>query len=773
MRSFFILVLLLFSLFAQSQSRYTLNGYIRDEKGEDLIGATVYVEDLKTGTAANVYGFYSITLPSGKYGIVYSFIGHQDVRKTIELTKSLRIDVVLPLGAMEIEAVEISAERKDRNIERAEMSTVRLQSKVVSQIPAIFGETDLIKAIQLLPGVQASGEGLSGFHVRGGSIDQNLVVLDEATVYNASHLGGFFSIFNNDAIKDIQLYKGDLPARYGGRLSSLLDVRMKEGNQNKLSGIGGIGTISSRLTFEGPIIKEKSSFILSGRRSYADLFLPLAPDEDVRDNKLYFFDLNAKVNFKLNERNRLFISSYAGRDVFGFADMFSMNWGNLTTTIRWNHLFSDKLFANISAVRSVYDYKLESSLDVRGFSWTSKLRDHGVKFDFSYFPNPGNTLTFGVSSTYHFFDPGLVKGVGESTVFNDLKVPDTRALEHILYVGNEQIISNRISANYGLRFSLFQNIGKATVYEFDENYNATGSVVYPSWDIYNSYFGLEPRLTFRYLLNNNSSLKAGYSRTLQNLHLASVSTSGSPLDIWLPSSPNIKPQKADQLALGYFRNFKQNAIEASVEVYYKFLGNQIVFKDHADILLNPELEGEFRLGEGWSYGAEFFVRKQTGNLTGWVSYTLSKTEYFVPEINSGKKFPADYDRRHDISIVGSYHASKRLVISATWVYGSGKPVTFPIGRFEYGNIIVPVYSERNAYRLQDYHRMDLSVILAGKKKPLGGAYGEWNFSIYNVYSRKNTWLISFRQNTEDPNITEAYKVYLFPIIPSVTYNFNF
>lgn len=760
-------------ILASAQTRYTINGYIRDDRGEDLVGATVYVEELKTGTAANVYGFYSITLPAGKYNIIYSFVGFQDVSRTVNLDRNLKLDMVLTPGLFEIEAVEISAERKDRNVERVEMSTVRLQAKTVSQIPVIFGETDLIKAIQLLPGVQSSGEGFSGFHVRGGGIDQNLVLLDEATVYNSSHLGGLFSVFNNDAIREIQLYKGDLPARYGGRLSSLLDVRMKEGNQQSFSGTGGIGTVSSRMTLEGPVQKNRSSFLISGRRSYADLFLPLSPNEDVRNNKLYFYDLNAKLNYRLNERNRFFISAYAGRDVFGFGDTFGMNWGNFTTTLRWNHLFSERLFANFSAIRSNYDYRLESGLDVRGFLWTSLMKDHRLKADFTYFMNPNNTLTFGTGTTYHFFDPGLVKGVGESTVFNDLKVPSTRALEHVAYLGNEQRVTDRLSLNYGLRFTLFQNIGKGRVYSFDENYNSTGFTDYGSFEVYNNYFGLEPRLSMRFLINGESSIKGGYTRTRQNLHLASVSTAGSPLDIWIPSSPNIKPQTADQLAVGYFRNFRQNTLEASVEVYYKHLNNQLAFKDHANILLNPELEGEFRVGEGWSYGAEFFLRKQTGSLTGWISYTLSKTEYDIPEINDGISFPADYDRRHDLSLVSSYQVSPRLVISGTWVYGTGKPVTFPVGRFEYGNVVVPVYSSRNAYRLEDYHRMDLSVILAGRNKPLGQAYGEWSFSIYNVYNRKNTWLISFRQNAEKPDITEAYKLYLFPIIPSVTYNFNF
>ena len=773
MRLVFTTFLLLFAFSVLAQTRFTISGYIRDENGEDLIGATVFVERLNTGTAANVYGFYSLTLPAGRYNIVYSFVGYSEVVRAVELTQNLRQDIVLVPEDLMIEAVEITAERKDRNIERVEMSTVRLQSKTLGQIPALFGEIDLIKTIQLLPGVQSSGEGFSGYHVRGGGIDQNLVLIDEATVYNASHLGGFFSVFNNDAIRDIQLYKGDLPSRYGGRLSSVLDVRMKEGNQQKFSGTGGIGTISSRMTLEGPLQKNRSSFLISGRRSYADLFLPLSSNEDVRNNQLYFYDLNAKLNIRLNDRNRFFFSSYAGRDVFGFAEIFSMNWGNFTTTFRWNHLFSDRLFANFSAIRSNYDYKLASELDVRGFAWTSAMKDHRLKADFTFFANPNNTLTFGTGTTYHFFDPGLVKGVGESTVFNDLKVPSTRALDHVLYIGNEQKITDRISANYGLRFSLFQNIGKGRVFQFDEEYNATGFQDYESFEVYNSYTGLEPRLAFRYMMDDKSSVKGSYARTIQYLHLASVSTAGSPLDIWLPSSPNLKPQVADQIAVGYFRNFKQNTIEASVEVYYKWLQNQLAFKDHANILLNPELEGEFRLGEGWSYGAEFFLRKQTGALTGWVSYTLSKTDFLVPEINGGKKFSADYDRRHDFSFVGSYQATPRVIVSATWVYGTGKPVTFPLGRFEYGNVIVPIYSARNAYRLEDYHRMDLSVILAGKRKPAGEAYGEWNFSIYNLYSRKNTWLISFQQNSENPDITEAYKVYLFPIIPAITYNFHF
>lgn len=767
-----------FSTILFSQKTYTISGYITDENGEELIGATVFISDLQIGGVTNEYGFYSITITEGEHELIYSYIGFQNHNETINLTENLKKNISLVSTSEEIDEVTITAKRKDENVKAVQMSSVKLQSKEIKKIPALLGETDVIKALQLMPGIQAVGEGFSGFNVRGGSADQNLILLDEATVYNSSHLMGFFSIFNNDVIKEIQLYKGDIPAKYGGRLSSLLEVHMKEGNSKKLSGSGGIGTISSRLTIEAPIIKDKWSFVMSGRRSYADLFLLLSSDEEVRNNQLYFYDLNLKTNYKINAKNRIFVSGYFGRDVFEYSDLFGFDWGNATGTIRWNHLFSEKLFSNFSFISSFYDYKMGDDSSTSGFLWTSDLNDYKVKADFTYFMNPRNKIKYGADVTFHYFNPGYARGTGDSTIYIDVQVPTSNALEYAAYISNEHQLTDKLTINYGLRGTIFQNMGESTVYNFDENYNTTDSTVYDQWEIYNTFYGLEPRLSLRYLTGKNSSIKASYSRTKQYLHLASNSTAGSPLDVWVPASPNIAPQIANQVSVGYFQNLFDNILETSVEVYYKKMQNQIDFADHAEILLNPELEGEMRIGEAWSYGAEFLIRKQVGKLTGWISYTLSKTERQIPEINDGDPYPASYDKPHDIAIVGSYDFNERINFSATWVYSTGSAVTFPTGRFEYNNMIVPIYSDRNSYRMPDYHRLDVSLTIKGrstkkKTEEPKKVRSELNISIYNLYNRKNAWMITFTQDSDNPNTTQAEKVYLFPMIPSITYNFYF
>ncbi|MDY6801956.1 MAG: TonB-dependent receptor [Bacteroidota bacterium] len=774
MKSIFILIsLFLLTFFQLAANKYTISGHITDESGEELIGATIYIKDLKTGTVTNAYGFYSLTIPENTYQIVYSYVGYETQLKKVELNQNIKINIVLKEQSKTLNEVVITAERKDANVAKAEMSTIKIQAKEIKKIPAFMGEVDIIKAIQLMPGVQSASEGSSGFNVRGGSTDHNLILLDEATVYNASHLMGFFSVFNNDAVKDVKLYKGDIPAAYGGRLSSLLDIRMKDGNNKEFHANGGIGTVSSRLTLESPIVKDKGSFILSGRRSYADLMLMFSSDEDVRKNQLYFYDLNLKGNYKINEKDRIYLSWYMGRDVFDYDDLFGFSWGNKTFTLRWNHLFSEKLFSNFSVILSDYDYELGQSSEEQGFIWSSDLNDFKFKADYTYYPNTQNTIRFGVAGTMHHFNPGLAKGIGYQTMYNELKMPESSALEWAGYLSNEWKLNEKTTINIGLRGTIFQNMGKATVYNFDENYEKIDSTVYSSGEIYNTFWGLEPRLNFRYSINNRSSIKGNYSRTKQFIHLASNSTAGSPLDIWMPSSPNIDPQIADQFALGYFRNLYDDALETSIEAYYKNMDNQIDFRDHAELLLNPEIEGEFRTGYAWSYGLEFLIRKQTGKFTGWVSYTLSKAERKILEINQGKIYPASYDKPHNIAIVASYDFSKQLNFAANWVYSTGTPVTFPVGRFEYGNMIVPIYSDRNDYRLPDYHRMDLSVTYKFGVDKTRGLRSELNLSIYNVYNRKNTWMLFFSQDAKDPNITIAEKVYLFPILPSITYNFYF
>ena len=759
---------------ADKPRRYSISGSIRDlNSGETLLGATVFVTELKTGTVSDVYGNYSLTLNEGNYTLVYSFIGYKTVEKKVTLNQDLKISLEMEPQEHLLKEVVIKSERNDKNVVKPEMSTFRMDSKTIQGIPALMGEVDVIKAIQMLPGVQSVGEGSSGFSVRGGAPDQNLILLDEATVYNASHLMGFFSVFNNDAIKDVKLYKGDIPASFGGRLASVLDVRMNEGNSKKFEVNGGIGIIASRLTVEAPIVKDRSSFVVSGRRTYADIFLPLSSNKGLQDNRLYFYDLNAKINYRINDNNQVFLSGYFGRDVFknGFA---GMKWGNETATFRWNHLFTKRLFSNFTAVYTNYLYNLGTPAgNNNSFEWNSNLRDLGIKGDFNYYLNTNNTIKFGASVTYHMFNPGVARGIGNETVINEVIVPSNYAFETGIYGSNEQKIADHFTVKYGLRFSMFQNTGPGTVFHYDSAYNATDSTVYGAGVLYNTYAGIEPRLGLLYDFNSRHSVKASYARTNQYLQLAQNSTVGTPLDIWFPSSPNVKPQVADQVAIGYFRNFRRNTIETSVEGYYKWMRNVVDFKDFAQLLLNNKLEGEIRTGKAWSYGVEFLVRLNEEKLNGWISYTYSRTFRQIREINGNSPYPAPYDKPNNISVVVNYTLGKRFIVSANWLYATGAPVTFPTGRAEIGGKIVPIYSDRNQYRYQDYHRLDLSVSFLSK--PVPGRKFNWdlNFSLYNAYNRHNTWTINFTQDNTNPDVTQAEKVYLFGVIPSVTFNFHF
>ncbi len=752
----------------------TLSGYVKDaESGETLIGAAVFVPSLKTGISTNVYGFYSLTLPKGKYDLVVSYVGYQQINATIDFSENFTKDFEILLEGVTIEGAVVTAKKENESVEKVEMSQVNLKMKQIQQIPALMGEVDVIKAIQLLPGVATVGEGSSGIYVRGGGVDQNLVLLDEAPVYNVSHLLGFFSVFNPDAIKDVQLYKGGIPANYGGRLSSVLDIRMKEGNVKKWGGTAGIGTISSRLTVEGPLSKDNSSIIVSGRRTYADLFLAFSKDSIARQSQLYFYDLNTKVNFKLNEKNRLFLSGYFGKDVLGQRKEFEIGWGNTTGSVRWNHVYNNKLFSNLTFYYSNFDYTLGEPEGTEAFKWDSQLTDFSLKLDYNYFLNPENNLKFGAQSILHRIDPGGARGIGEESIFNVIKIEENKALEHAIYISNEQKIGDRLQALYGLRFSAFQNIGGFNLVNYNENYEAVDSTFYDAGKIFNTYTGLEPRIGLRFTIDDQSSVKLSYNRTFQYIHLASNSTSSSPLDIYFPSSPNVKPQKADQIAAGYFRNFKDNAIETSIEVYYKKIYNSIDFRDHAELLLNEHLEGELRFGEGRAYGLELLLKKQKGDLTGWIGYTLARSERKIKEINDGKYYPTKFDKTHDLSVVLSYVLSKQWNISTNWVYSSGSAVTLPTGRYEYYGMIVPVFSGRNSERLPAYHRLDLSVSWKLKKKLFKVVDREMVFSLYNVYNRKNPYSINFRQEEDDPQKTYAEKTYLFGIIPSVTFNYKF
>ncbi len=770
----FCLALSLRAVEAAKAPSVTVSGYVRDAgTGEELIGANVFVKKLSSGSITNQYGYYSLTLAPGMYSLTYSYIGYTAMEKMIDLNADTILNIYLAENAEQLEEVEVSTRRKNHNITSLETGTIELPIQSIRKIPAFMGEVDVIKSIQMLPGVQAASEGTSSFSVRGGSTDQNLILLDEATVYNASHFLGFFSVFNNDAIKDVTLYKGDIPASSGGRLSSLLDVRMKEGSTKKFGGTGGLGLISSRLTLEGPIVKDKTSFLVAGRRFYADLFLPLLKNPDIRDNKLFFYDLNAKINHIINDKNRLFISGYFGRDVF--ENQFAgMHYGNRTLTARWNHLFSPKIFSNFTIISTYYDYFLGTpKSQPNSFEWRSNLQDYSIKADFTSYANPLTTFKFGFSSTFHQLNPGNTKSNSAESAFISFKIPDNYALEHGIYAMGEEKLGYKWSVKYGLRLSAFQNIGRATLYHFDAAYEKTDSTVYPSGKIFNTYAALEPRLGANYAIDDNNSVKFSYSRTAQYMQLAENSVAGTPLAIWFPASPNVRPQISDQVSAGYFKDFGQHTIQTSVELYYKSMHHTIDFKDHAALLLNPELEGELRTGRGWAYGAEFLIRLDKKDLNGWISYTLSRSKRQIKGINNDAAYNSPYDKPNDIAVVINYRLSNRLEMGVNWIFTSGPPYTFPVGRYEILGKVLPVYSKRNEYRFENYHRLDVSITLKGKDKPGKLWHSEWNFSVYNAYGRKNTWAINFVQDEDNPEKTYAEKTYLFSVIPAITYNFKF
>ena len=754
--------------------KVTLSGYIRDySTGEDLIGATCFINEQGAGTTANAYGFYSLDLTPGKHQITYSFIGYKPQIIEVDITSDKMLNIKLNTKDQQLSEVIVKGDDPVKKIKRPEMSTVKIQANTVKKLPALMGEVDVLKTIQMLPGVKSAAEGSTGFSVRGGNPDQNLLILDEAPVYNASHLLGFFSIFNNDALSDIKLYKGDIPASFGGRLSSLLDIRMKNGNTKKVTGNGGIGTVSSRLTLEGPIgNKENTSFIISGRRSYADLFLRLSSDEDIKDNIVYFYDLNTKVNHRFNDKNRLFISSYLGKDQFKNDDS-GLSFGNQTFTARWNHLFSNKLFSNTTLLYSKYNYELSNKDGAEAFIWDSELINWSLKLDYTYYLNPSNTIKFGGSTSYLRFEPGYARGIEDQSFLNEYRVPNANALEHALYITNEQKLGSRLTLKYGLRFSMFNNIGDGTVYSFDENYNTTGVTRYKKGNIFNTYSNFEPRLGLNYTIRSNSSIKASYARTSQYMQLTQKSSGGMPLDVWFPASPNVKPQLSDQVAIGYFHNLKDNKVELSVETYYKKMKNTIDFKDFAKLLLNKELEGELRFGSSESYGVEFMSRFNFRSFQGWLGYTWSRSKRKVNGINNGKTYRSPYDKPHDIKAALSYSLSPRTTLSANFSYTTGAPITLPTGRAAYQGSFIKIYSDRNSYRMEDYHRLDLAVTIKGKEKPNRKWQGEWNISLYNAYGRKNPWYITFEQDDNNPNVMYAEKTYLFTYVPSITYNFKF
>jgi hypothetical protein len=759
-------------LHVNAQEKYTLSGSVIDSiTGESLIGAYIYVpQQQQQGCVTNAYGFYSLTLPAGNYKIHYEYLGYIARELDIALTSNVVKNVELMPKTLSLKEVVVSGESNNQNVTSSSMSVQKLDIKDVKALPVLFGEQDILKTIQLLPGIKSAGEGNSGFYVRGGTTDQNLVLLDEAPVYNTAHLLGFFSVFNSDAIKDVTVIKGGIPAEYGGRLSSVVDVRMNDGNNRDYSVSGGIGLISSRLTVQGPIVKDKGSFIISGRRTYADLFLKLSNDSNQRRTSLYFYDLNMKANYNLGNKDHIYLSGYLGRDVFNFANRFGINWGNKTATFRWNHLFSNKLFLNSSLIFSNYNYDISLEGANRNINISSGIRDFMLKEDFQYFINPRNSLKFGLNSTYHQFFPGSLIATGDTTVNNRI-LQSKQALENGIYVSDDFSLTSSFKINYGLRVSSFSILGPGTFYSYDSEGDKSDSSVYKNGSVVKTYFGFEPRLSMSYLINDKSSVKASYTRIYQYVHLLSNSTSGNPTDLWLPTSNNIKPQYADQWGLGYFRNFADNNFESSVEVYYKNMYNLIDYKKEADILLNPNVESQLVFGKGWAYGAEFFLKKKEGRLTGWIGYTWSRTLRQFAAINNGNPYPARQDEIHDISIVGIFHASDRWTLASTWVFNTGDAVTFPDGIYVIGGRDVPYYTQRNGYRMPSYHRLDFSA--TNTKKLKGNRERSWNFSIYNVYARKNAYAINFQPDPNDPKKTQAVRLSLFSIIPSITYNFKF
>lgn len=775
-------LLLLTTVTAYAQNKVTLSGYIKDAKsGESMIAANIYIKELQIGAQTNTYGFYSITVPAGSYTIIYSYVGYATITETVSLIDNVKKNVELK-SETTMKEVEVTSRRQDENIKGTSMGTVSLTAEKIKKLPVIFGETDILKALQLMPGIQSAGEGNSGFYVRGGGPDQNLILLDDAVVYNTGHLFGFFSVFNTDAIKNVTLIKGGMPANYGGRLSSVVDVSMKEGNMKEYHAEGGIGLIASRLTLEGPIKKEKGSFMLSGRRTYVDAIIKPFATGAMKNSGYFFYDANLKANYKVTEKDRVYLSGYFGRDKFQFANesgSFNANipWGNSTATLRWNHLFNNKLFLNTTAVYNDYKFAFEAGQNNFDIKLSSGVRDYNAKMDLDYYSNFNHTFKAGIAYTYHKFIPNQISGSTGSAELNPNDALIKFAHEGGAYVMDDFEPTKWLRINAGLRYSFFGQTGPYTSYKFDFNGNKSDSTVYGPGEIVKTYGGLEPRLNIRIQLDPFSSLKASAAKAYQYIHLVSNNGSTLPTDLWVPSTLLVQPQQAWQYSLGYFRNFADNTIEASVEVYYKDMKNQIEYRQGyiPSTIQDPELD--FVFGSGKAYGAEFFVNKTKGKFTGWIGYTLSWTYRTFPDLNNGKKYFAKYDRRHDLSIVASYELSKKWTFSTVFIYGSGNAITLPTNYYFINQSVVPQYSDLNAYRLFPYHRLDLSAVLVPQKqKRLNKKWeSSWAFSIYNVYSRQNPYFL-YVDTEGDLNTgvkASVKQVSIFPILPSITYNFKF
>lgn len=786
--TFLVVLLSVFSSFAQE--KFTLSGTIIDaNSNETLIGVNVVIPELKTGVTTNEYGFYSITLPKGIYSVQISYLGYQNIEESINLNQNTKNNFNLYSNETALKEVVITGNKTKIDIKKPEMSVNKLSISAIKKMPVVLGEVDVLKSILLLPGVTNAGEGASGFNVRGGGADQNLILLDEATIFNSSHVFGFFSVFNPDAIKDLKLYKGGIPARYGGRASSVLDIYQKDGNSKSFHLNGGIGLISSRILAEGPLVKNKGSFLIGGRSSYAHLFLKLS--EEQKNNSAYFYDLNTKLSYKLDSNNSVYLSGYFGRDVFSLNKSFSNIFGNSTLNLRWNHLFSEKLFSNLSLIYSDYYYGLD--LDFIGFQWDSGIKNYNIKYDFKNYISDKFKLNYGLNGIYYEFNPGTIKPSNLESGINFDQLDKKYAFEPAVYINADHELSNKIALSYGLRYSMFYRLGQSTVNIYENNnpviFNpdlqiyekATpiGTTIYDKNKVIESYNYLEPRFSLAYQINDDQSIKASYNRIVQYLQLISNTSSPTPLDVWTPSDSFIKPQIADQVALGYFKNLENGMYSLEVETYYKEVQNRLDYIDGADLIANKAIEQVILNGQLRSYGLEIMFRKNEGKFNGWVSYTLSKSEQQTPGrtaletgINNGQWYNSVYDKLHNIAITSSYTLNEKWSFGANFALQSGQPVTYPVGQYEYLGITVPSYGLRNKNRLPAYHHLDIAATLTPKSNKDRQWKGEWVFSIYNLYNRKNAASINFRQNV-DTGSNEAIKTSIFGIVPAVSYNFKF
>ena len=770
MKKPFVLAAFLFiSMAALAQQKFTIAGTLKSKKnGETLIGASVRAGS--AGTVTNDYGFFSLTLPQGTYTLQISSVGMQTQTIPVTLDKNITLNLSLEEGSKDLEEVVVTAAPKGRSLKSPQMGIEQLSTREIKNIPMLFGERDVLKAIQLLPGIKSAGEGNAGFYVRGGAADQNLILLDEAPVYNASHLLGFFSTFNSDAIKDVTVYKAGMPAQYGGRLSSVLDIKMNDGNNQDFNVSGGLGLISSKINIEGPLQKDKSSFLISARRTYADVFLKLSSDSSINNNALYFYDLNAKLNYQLSSKDRLYLSGYFGADKLGVGDLFALKWGNGTGTLRWNHIFNNKLFSNTSLIFSNYNYEINIKNGANDVTLFSQIRDWNIKQELQWYVSEKHNVRFGLNSIYHTMRPGDITA-SQGSNFNNQTFQRRYSWENALYASDVWKMTDKLTLSYGLRLTAFSIIGPGDFYNVNAAGTVTDTMRYSSGQFVKTYVNLEPRAAASYELNYISSLKVSYVRNVQNLHLISNSTTSSPTDKWTASTNLIKPEISDQLSLGYYRNLLDNKYELTVETYYKNMQHQIDYRDGANIYVNGAIEAQLLYGKGRAYGIEWLLKRKTGKLTGWLSYTLAKTERKIDGINNNGWYNARQDRTHDIAIVAMYQLNKKWSFSANWIFYTGDAVSFPSGKYMSGGDVYFYYTERNGYRMPTYHRLDLGATLQLKNKKHWSS--ELAFSLYNAYGRENAYTIQFRQNEDDPTKTEAVRTALFKYIPSISYNFKF